>query len=119
MMSELNLRSKAVLVGSVITLGLGGSALLFLQSLEESGFQVRQGTSQHTLIAAQRVTQSSSTGITGIWRTGLLSTTGHSKEKVRAIDSSLSVLCRNDLAFFNDIEGGFYFIGIDEFLGFS
>jgi signal transduction histidine kinase len=89
------------------------------QGVLKSAEEIIEDNKNITQTAVKKLTEQSATYVQPIWKEHLANKNKITKQEERDIDTLLSVSVQQVLTNFHRLEGGYYFSGLDEFLGYS
>jgi two-component system, NtrC family, sensor histidine kinase HydH len=116
---RLGLRTKAIAAATLFMLIIVSGAVYFIVTLQRSVDDVVGTTTQLTEAAVSQLKSAGQQLVTGLVSSETLIQPSLTRSAEKHIDSLLAAITANELSTFSGMEGGFYFPGLDEFLGYS
>ncbi|MDZ7291591.1 MAG: ATP-binding protein [candidate division KSB1 bacterium] len=118
-MRELSLRAKALFIGTAFTIIAGGLILYSIAVLRESKAEVIRRNSELALAATRQLSANGQALLDSLWTAKLSQAAALTTAEQKRIDSLLTVITSRQLASFSGVEGGYYLVKFDLFVGFS
>lgn len=94
-------------------------SIYLYQGVLKSADEIIEDNKNITQTAAKKLTEQTLHNIEPVWENYLANKNKITKQEERDIDSLLSASVEQVLTNFHRLEGGYYFAGLDEFLGYS
>lgn len=94
-------------------------SIYLYEGVLKSADEIIEDNKNITQTAAKKLTEQTVSNIEPVWRNHLVNKDKITKQEQREVDSLLSVSVEQVLTNFHRLEGGYYFVGLDEFLGYS
>ena len=116
---QFTLRTKVLIASACLILTLIGVILYIVVKLEKSADEVVESSKLITESAANQLKIAVIPTVDSILATSLLSDSTQTRLQMKHIDSLFASVTSSALSSFDGMEGGYYFPGIDEFLGYS
>lgn len=110
---------KLILLSAFVILFMIILSLYLYQGVLKSADEIIEDNKNITQTAVKKLTEQALISIPPIWDNFLTNKTKITKQEERNLDSLLSIPVEKVLSNFYRLEGGYYFVGLDEFLGYS
>lgn len=110
---------KFILASAFMILFMIILSIYLYQGVLKSADEIIEDNKNITQTAVKKLTEQTVHNVEPVWKDHLTNKNKITKQEERSIDSLLSVSVEQVLKNFNRLEGGYYFAGLDEFLGYS
>jgi len=110
---------KFILASALMILFMIILSFYLYQGVLKSADEIIEDNKNITQTAVKKLTEQSAINVQPVWKELLANKIKITKQEERDTDSLLSVSVKQVLTNFHRLEGGYYFSGVDEFLGYS
>lgn len=110
---------KFILAGALMILFMIILSIYLYQGVLKSAEEIIEDNKNITQTAVKKLTEQTVNNIEPVWKNHLANRNKITKQEERSVDSLLSISVEQVLTNFHRMEGGYYFAGLDEFLGYS
>lgn len=110
---------KLILLSAFVILFMILLSLYLYQGVLKSADEIIEDNKNITQTAVKKLTEQAQISVPPVWDNFLANKTKITKQEERNLDSLLSIPVEDVLSNFHRLEGGYYFVALDEFLGYS
>ncbi|MFH0990685.1 MAG: ATP-binding protein [bacterium] len=118
-MQRLNLRTKALGIATLFVILIGATTLYIISTFEQSTQQIIQSNEQLTQAAAHQLVRDIENLLRSLKKSDFFNRSELTRIEEKRVDSILTAITSSELSFFEGAEGGYYFTGVGDFLGYA